>query len=305
MFTEVEKIKTADFAAALKLETVYGEPEQEIELSTVNVNRPGLQFAGFFDYFASNRIQLIGNAELHYLNSLTKDVRGVMLETFFKQNLPCIIMSRGHNPHEDLLAAAVKYRTPVFKSQQVTTAFMNELVMYLNNILAPTVSKHAGLMDVYGVGMLIIGKSGIGKSETSLELVKRGHRLIADDSVIIKQVNDKLIGTSPDMIRYFMEVRGIGIIDIRSIYGIGAVGIDMDIEMVVELEKWDDEKAYDRLGDKQDTCEILGVTLPKIVIPVRPGRNLAIIIEVAARNHRLKTLGYDAAQELIRRSMGE
>lgn len=302
MFNEVKKVKVLDFADALGLEIVYGDEGAEMELSTINVNRPGLQFAGFFDYFAANRIQLVGNAEQHYLNSMSAQSRAPLLEKFFGVKLPCLIMSRNHDPHEDLLAAAKRHGCPVFKSPKVTTALMNEIVMYLNRELAPTVTKHAGLIDVYGVGVLIIGKSGIGKSETALELIKHGHRMIADDSVIIKQINGSLVGSCPELIRYFMEVRGIGIIDVRAMYGVGAVRDEKRIDMVVELEKWDEEKNYDRLGDKRETCEILEVTVPKVTIPVKPGRNLSIIIEVAARNARLKATGYDAALELIKRS---
>lgn len=302
MINETKTVTVADFASELNLEIIYGDPVATMELTTINVNRPGLQFAGFFDYFAANRIQLVGNAEQHYLNTMDNTARLERLEQFFSLRVPCVIMSRNHDPQPDLLRFAQNHNCPVFKSAQVTTALMNAIVIYLNRVLAPTITKHAGLIDVYGVGVLITGKSGIGKSETALELIKHGHRLIADDSVIIRQINDQLVGSCPSLIRYFMEVRGIGIIDVRAMYGVGAVRDEKRLDLVVELESWEEGKTYDRLGDKQETCTIIDTTLPKIVVPVKTGRNLSIIIEVAARNHRLKLSGYDAALELIKRS---
>lgn len=302
MITEIKKIKAGEFAKALELELVSGFDDMMIELSTVNVNRPGLQLAGFFDYFATDRIQLIGNAELHYLASLSEEIRIVRLDTFFSHKVPCLIMSRNHEPSEEIVRAAEKYACPIFRSAKVTTPLTNSIVMFLNRELAPSVTKHAGLIDVYGMGVMIVGRSGIGKSETALELIKRGHRLVADDSVIVKQVNGNLIGSCPEIIKNFMELRGVGIIDVRAIYGIGAIMDEKSIDLVVELEEWDENKVYDRLGDEHGICEILDVKVPKIVVPVKPGRNLSIIVEVAARNTRLKAAGYDAALELIKRT---
>jgi HPr kinase/phosphorylase len=199
-----------------------------------------------------------------------------------------------------MIELAKKHQIPLLRSPQRTTFIFNDLVAYLNELLAPTLTMHGVLMDMYGVGVLITGNSGIGKSENALELVQRGHRLVADDAVIIKRVNDRLIGTSPDNIRYFMEVRGIGIIDVRNMYGVGAVKLSKVLDMVIHLEKWDDTKEYDRLGSSE-TIDILEHKLPKIVVPVRPGRNLAIILEVAARELRLKSMGFSALEELNRR----
>ena len=194
--------------------------------------------------------------------------------------------------------------TPIFRSGKMTTLLMSDLVIYLNRLLAPSTTIHGVLMDVFGVGMLLTGSSGVGKSETAMELIKRGHRLVADDSVLIKRVENELIGTSPERIRYFMELRGIGIINVKNMYGSGSVLGEKEVELVMELEPWKKEKEYDRIGGERNTEEILGVKVPKLVIPISPGRNLAILIEVAARNSRLKEMGYDAAQELIQRTIG-
>ena len=289
------------FAADLELEIMFFQKE-EITLNTVNVSRPGLQLAGFFDYFGANRIQVLGNAEMQFIKKMSYEERVYSLTQFFKYPMPCIILAKNIEVPAELIEIARSSGVPMFKSDFTTTTLVNHIVMYLNKLLAPTVTMHAGLIDVYGVGLLLIGKSGIGKSETALELVKRGHRLIADDSVIISRIETTLTGKAPEAIKYFMEIRGIGIIDVRSMYGIGAVMQEKHIELVVELEKWDEEKQYDRLGNTNQTQKILDVELPKIVIPVKPGRNLAIILEIAARNHRQKEMGYDALKELLRRS---
>lgn len=289
------------FATDLELEIMFSQKE-EITLNTVNVSRPGLQLAGFFDYFGANRIQVLGNAEMQFIKKMSYEERVYSLTQFFKYPMPCIILAKNIEAPAELIEIAQSSGVPMFKSDFTTTTLVNHIVMYLNKLLAPTVTMHAGLIDVYGVGLLLIGKSGIGKSETALELVKRGHRLIADDSVIISRIETTLTGKAPEAIKYFMEIRGIGIIDVRSMYGIGAVMQEKRIELVVELEKWDEEKQYDRLGNTNQTQKILDVELPKIVIPVKPGRNLAIILEIAARNHRQKEMGYDALKELLRRS---
>ena len=256
------------------------------------------------DYFGENRVQVLGNAEIEFLRKMGKEEERACLEQLLQREIPCIIVSRNRSVPEPLLELCQKYKVPLFRSENTTTSVINALVIFLNRLLAPSESRHAGLIDVYGMGILLIGKSGIGKSETALELVKRGHRLVADDSVIIKRIDDRLEGTSPELIRYFMELRGIGIIDVKSMYGVGSVVKQKDIELVIELERWEEGKAYDRLGDERQYEEILGVSLPKITIPVRPGRNLAIIIEVAAINSRLKQHGYDAAKEMINRTIG-
>lgn len=294
-------VTVEDFAKQLDL-LVIERGRGTITLNTVNVSRPGLQLAGFFDYFGANRIQVLGNAEMQFLRKMTYEDRVYTLTQFFKYPIPCIILARDLTPMPEFIEIARQGGVPVMVAHTTTTAIINHLVMYLNRLVAPSVSMHAGLIDVYGVGMLLTGKSGIGKSETALELVKRGHRLIADDSVIISRIENTLIGTAPPAIRYFMEIRGMGIIDVKSMYGIGAVMQEKNIELVVELEIWDENKRYDRLGNQKLFESILGITLPKSIIPVRPGRNLAIILEVAARNHRQKEMGYDAVQELLKRT---
>ena len=297
-----KKVAVSKFAADLNCKVVLGG-EAEMLLNTVNVSRPGLLLAGFTDYFGVNRVQVLGNAEFEYLLAMEAEARTAALTRLAEQTIPCIIVSRGREIFPELLTVCGRHHIPLMVCDHTTGSIINLLVIYLNRELAPSLTRHGGLLDVYGMGILLTGKSGIGKSETALEMVKRGHRMIADDSVIIKRIDAKLIGSCPEMIRYFMEIRGIGIIDVRSMYGVGSVLQEKQIDLVVELENWDENKVYDRLGDKPLYEEILGVTLPKLIIPVRPGRNLAIILEVAARNSRLKELGYDAAKEIINRSL--
>lgn len=295
-------ISIDEFVKELDLEIIYGGEAGSIEVTTSDVNRPGLQFAGFFDYFARDRIQIIGKVEMTYLNSMDSSVRQVQLETFFSSDIPCVVISRNMDVPQYIVDPAVKHKCPVFRSSEVTTTLSHKIINYLDSELAPRITRHGVLVDVYGVGILLMGDSGIGKSETALELVKRGHRLVADDAVEIKKVADRrLIGDSPELIRHFMEIRGIGIIDIKSMYGVGAVINSKAIDMVIYLEFWNSSKEYDRLGLVEEYTEILDVQLPKITLPVRPGRNLAVIVEVAAMNWRLKHMGYHAAQELDKR----
>lgn len=284
----------------LDLEVIYcDEDTLSIDIDTSDINRPGLQFAGFFDYFAHDRIQVLGKVEMTYLEQLDPDIRARYLDEYFSYDIPCAIISRGMDIPDYILCHAKKYKRPVLRSDMTTTKLINKLIGYLDSQLAPRITKHGVLMDVYGVGIFLMGESGIGKSETALELIKRGHRLVADDAVEIKKVAEqRLIGEAPELIRHFMEIRGIGIIDIKAMYGVGAVINNKPLDLAIYLEFWDSNKEYDRLGLVEEYTEILGVKIPKIVIPVRPGRNLAIIVEVAARNWRLKKLGYNAAQEL-------
>ncbi len=287
----------------LNLEVIYCDQDTlSIDIDTSDINRPGLQFAGFFDYFAHDRIQVLGKVEMTYLRQLDEDIRGRYLDKFFSYDIPCAIISRGMDIPDYILHYAKKYKRPVLRSDMTTTKLINKLIGYLDSQLAPRITKHGVLVDVYGVGIFLMGESGIGKSETALELIKRGHRLVADDAVEIKKVAEqRLVGEAPELIRHFMEIRGIGIIDIKAMYGVGAVINNKPLDLAIYLEFWDNEKEYDRLGLVEDYTEILGVKLPKIVIPVRPGRNLAIIVEVAARNWRLKKLGYNSAKELDNR----
>lgn len=274
------------------------------EIRTADVNRPGLQLAGFYNYFDPERLQIIGRVESTYLETLTPDQRRERFEQFMRYNIIGLVICHGMDPFPECLEMAEKYDRNLFLVRKDTSEFMADLIAALSSYLAPRLTQHGVLVEVFGEGVLITGDSGVGKSETALELIKRGHRLVADDSVIIKRVSDSLIGSSPEMIRYFMELRGIGIINIKNMYGSGSILNEKEVELVMELENWEDGKEYDRLGEGTLYENILGIKVMKHVIPVKPGRNLSIIIEVAARNFRLKSMGYDAAQELIGRTIG-
>lgn len=292
-------ISIEDMLRELDLEVVYKGKSLSIDIETSDINRPGLQFAGFFDYFAAERVQVIGKVEMTYLDSMDPEIRSQRLDRFFGSGIPCVLISRDMEVPPYLIESAKKFGCPIIRSRKATTNVIHRLINYLDSALAPRITRHGVLVDVYGEGVLLMGESGIGKSETALELIKRGHRLVADDAVEIKKVaENRLIGVAPELIKHYMEIRGIGIIDIKAMYGIGAVINNKAIDMVIYLEFWDDNKEYDRLGLTEEFMEILGVKLPKVVIPVRPGRNLAIIVEVAVRNWRLKEMGYNAAQEL-------
>lgn len=283
----------------LDLEIIYKAKNiEEEKITAAEVNRPGLQLAGYLDKFAYERLQIFGNVEWHYCNSLPKDLRYMRFENIFKFPIPALIVSRDMEVFDEIMELGQKYNRTVLRTSYPTTKFINILINYLDYELAPETTIHGVLVEVYGMGILIIGKSGVGKSETALELIKRGHRLVADDVVEIKQVENRLSGEAPDIIRHFMEVRGIGILDIERLYGVGAVKKSEFIDLIIELEFWDEEKEYDRVGLDEEYVELLGIKVPKLVIPVRPGRNLAMIVEVAARNTRQKKLGYNAAVEL-------
>ena len=301
---EQETILLESFCSALDLEIVFAG-RGRVMLSSYSVTRPGLQLAGYFKYFDATRIMVLGNAEYEFLRDLSPETRRERIRTLLSyKEIPCIILSRDLPALQEIIEEARLTGLPILRTDKVTTALMNDLFFYLNKKLAPSTTVHGVLMDVSGVGILITGHSGVGKSETAMELIKRGHRLVADDSVIIKRVADSLIGSSPELIRYFMELRGIGIINIKNMYGSGSILNEKEIELVMELENWDEGKEYDRLGDGTLYETILDRKVMKHIIPVKPGRNLSIIIEVAARNFRLKSMGYDAAQEPIRRTIG-
>ncbi len=295
-------IPIKEFCAQLGLEVIRSGKSETMHISTFNINRPGLQLAGFYEHFGRDRVQIIGEQEAAYLETLSAAARKSAVDAFFMHDFPCLVLSSGLAPGDEILAAAEKYGRVVLGTALRSTMIINELSIFLNEILAPKVTIHGGLMDIYGVGVLILGKSGIGKSETALELLKRSHRLIADDAVCVKRVSDKLVGTSPAVIRYFLEVRGIGIIDARSMYGAGSVLQNKEIDLVVKLEEWDAKKEYNRLGNEAETYNILDVELPMHTIPVKTGRNIAVILEVAAGNYRLKSMGYDALSELEERT---
>lgn len=293
------------FAYDLNLEIVY-TGRGVVTLASMSVERPGLQLAGgFYDYFDPRRILMFGLSEYEYLRTFTPEERKEKLHGLLSHGeLPCVILSRDLPALPELVETAKLFSCPIFRSPKMTTDLMSDLYIYLNRLLAPSVTEHGVLMEVFGVGILLTGKSGVGKSETAMELIKRGHRLIADDNVIIKEIANELYGTSPDIIRYFMELRGIGIINVKSMYGSGSVLDEKKIQLVIQLENWQQGKEYDRIGDEMSSTSYFGLKVPKLTIPVSPGRNLAIIIEVAARNFRLKSMGYDASEELITRSIG-
>ena len=295
-------IRVDDFVKALSLTTLCASSKNEWPIESADLNRPGLQFAGHYEYFAMERPQVIGKAEMGYLESLEPEVRVARLRKFFSYPIPCVILCRGMRPPEELVPLAKEHDVPVFQTDVVTTRFFMNAIIYMRQCLAPRETLHGVLLEVYGVGVLITGRSGVGKSEAALELVKRGHQLVADDVVDICRVSDnRLTGECPEMVRHFMEIRGIGIIDIRAMYGIGAVAQSKSIDLVIHMEKWVEGKEYDRLGLNDEYITILGVKVPSQTMPVRPGRNLAIIIEVAARNLSMKKLGFSAARELDRR----
>lgn len=271
---------------------------EEEEIAASEINRPGLQLAGHMEKFAYERLQILGNVEWHYCYSLPRDTRYKRFEELFKYPIPAMIISRDLEIFPEILELGEKYNRTILSTHYPTTKLINMLINYLDYKLAPETTVHGVLVEVYGMGVLIVGKSGVGKSETALELVKRGHRLVADDVVEIKKVENRLSGEAPDLIRHFMEVRGIGILDIERLYGVGAVKKNEFVDLVIELEFWDENKEYDRVGLDEEYMELLGLNVPRLVIPVRPGRNLAMIVEVAARNTRQKKLGYNAALEL-------
>ena len=295
-------INAQSFIQALKLQVLSPTSQKEWDIHAAEFNRPGLQFVGFYEHFPHDWPQVVGLTEMSYLESLTDDVRRKRLEAFFSYHVPCMIICRGMLPSHDMMELAAKYDTAMLRTPQVTTRFIANAMNYLNRCLAPRATLHGVLVDVYGMGVLITGESGVGKSEAALELVRRGHQLVADDVVDICRITEnRLIGEAPEMVRHLMEIRGIGIIDIKAMYGISAVLTSKTIDLIIHLEPWKEKKAYDRLGLTDDFTTIMDVRVPQVVLPIRPGRNVAVVIEVAARNFSLKQMGYSAAKELDRR----
>ncbi|SDG51088.1 HPr(Ser) kinase/phosphatase [Marvinbryantia formatexigens] len=274
----------------------------QIRITVPDINRAALQLAGYFEHFTSERVQIVGYVEYTYLMGLPLEEKLPVYERFVSYKSPCIIYTTRTKPEEELLRLAVQYGVPVFITDKETSAFSAELQRWLNVELAPCISIHGVLVDVYGEGVLIMGESGIGKSEAALELIRRGHRLISDDVVEIRKVSDvSLVGSAPDITRHFIELRGIGIINVKTLYGVEAVKNTQTIDIVIKLEEWDKDKDYDRLGLEEEYTEFLGNRVVCHSLPIRPGRNLAIIVEAAAVNHRQKKMGYNAAQELYNR----
>lgn len=278
----------------------------DVPIYISDVIRPGLQLAGNYMHFGPDHIQVMGNMEYAYLASLKENLRFERLAMLFATGIPCLILSRNLEPTEEMLKASECYDVPILSSAEATGSFMSSLIKYLNVELAERISVHGVLVEVYGEGVLLLGESGVGKSETALEIVKRGHRLIADDLVEIRRVSDTtLLGRAPDMIRYLIEIRGVGILDIKELYGVSSVKYQDNVDFVLKLENWVEHKHYERFGLSDETTEILGIHVPSITIPVRPGRNLAVIVEAAAINFRQKNMGYDAAKELATRVFGK
>ena len=299
-----KRIPLKEVLEDLNLSVVANEEEILARWVTVpDVTRPGLQLAGHFEHFGPDRIQIIGNMENAYLRKLSDDERADKLAALFATGIPCLILSHGNQPDAVMLQLAKEFRVPILVSAESTANLQSSLMAYLRHELAERISLHGVLVEVYGEGILILGESGVGKSETALEIVKRGHRLIADDLVEVRRVSENtLIGKAPDVIRHLIEIRGLGILDVKELYGVSSVKLDETIRFVIKLEYWDENKIYDRLGLEEEQTEILGVELPSITIPVKPGRNLAVIVEVAAIDFRQRRMGYNAAQALSERT---
>ena len=296
-------VTIAELIVKMKLKNVTPEIDAEkVVLSHPDVNRPALQLAGFFDHFDKDRVQIIGFVEQEYLRQMDPDRKKEMYDKLLAEHIPCLIFSRGFMPEEWLLERCNYYDVPCMVSEQSTSALMAEIIRWLNVKLAPCISIHGVLVDVFGEGVLIMGESGIGKSEAALELIKRGHRLVTDDVVQIQKVSDEtLVGSAPDITKHFIELRSIGIIDVKSLYGVESIKETQAIDMVIKLEEWNKEKEYDRLGLENQYTEFLGNQVVCHSIPMRPGRNVAIIVETAAINYRQKKMGYNAAKELYNR----
>lgn len=291
-----KKVRVSELVQQFHLEIVAGEDGLRRIIITDDLNRPGLEMAGYFNYYPSDRAQILGRTELAFLETLTSEERSDRMERLCQEETPCIIITRGLDTPSELIDIANERHIPVLRSTVATTILLSRITNFLEKKLAPSATIHGVLVDVYGVGMLITGGSGIGKSETALELVKRGHRLIADDAVEIRQTSDNhLFGTAPELIRHLLEIRGLGILNVMTLFGAGAVRNQTGISLVVKLENWQQDKQYDRLGLDEETTKIIETEVPLLTVPVRPGRNLAVILEVAAMNFRLKRMGYNAA----------
>ncbi len=301
------KIHLSKVIEEFALEVIYSASNlDKIMIETSDLNRPALQIAGFYDYFDPNRIQIMGKVEVTYLEQFPREKRYELLDRLFSQKFPALIITRSMQLFPEMVELAEKYDLTLLRTDESTSSLMSAIISYLNVQIAPRRTRHGVLVEVYGEGVLIMGESGVGKSETAIELLKRGHRLVADDAVEIKRVSSRtLVGSSPEIIRHFVELRGIGIIDVKEIFGMGAVKDTESIDMIIHLENWEEGKQYDRLGMLDEYTNIMGINIPSLTIPVKPGRNLAIIIEVASMNNRQKRMGYNAAVELNNRLMRE
>ncbi|MFZ2247402.1 MAG: HPr(Ser) kinase/phosphatase [Ruminococcus bromii] len=295
-------VPLSQIAEALNLTEVYvAENYKETNISTVEINRPGLELTGYLEFFDNKRIQVLGNTEFSYLGRYGPEAQKMVIDSIFSFGPPAVIICRDIEPSNAILESAKLHKVSIFSTPQSTSDLTASLVQYLNKELAPRITRHGVLVEVYGEGCLLTGDSGVGKSETAIELIKRGHRLVADDAVEIRRTSlTTLYGQSPENIRHFIELRGIGIINARKLFGMGAIKLQEKIDMVINLEQWDSAKVYDRMGLDNEYMKILGVEVPTLTIPVKPGRNLAVIIEVAAMNNRQKKMGYNAARELLK-----
>lgn len=299
----MKAVKLTKMVEALNLKNMTPEVDMgPIRITVPDINRPALQLTGYFEHFASERVQIIGYVEFTYLKHMDREERIRCFETFISKKIPCVIFTTMTEPDEDMLGLARKHNVPVLCTERTTSNFMAEIIRWLTVQLAPCISIHGVLVDVYGEGVLIMGESGIGKSEAALELIKRGHRLVSDDVVEIRRVSDvTLVGSAPDITRHFIELRGIGIIDVKTLFGVESVKDTQAIDLVIKLEEWSKDKEYDRLGLEEEYTEFLGNKVVCHSLPIRPGRNLAVIVESAAVNHRQKKMGYNAAKELYKR----
>lgn len=298
------KVKLSKIIQEFNIEQIYmPENGEDILIECSDVHRPGIQLSErYYNYFDSDRIQILGKVEHYYMLEKSAEERITAYTKLMESGIPAVIITRGLNYTPELFDAAKKYNVPLLRTEESTSSFMAALIAFLNVDLAPTVTRHGVLVEVYGEGVLLLGESGVGKSETAVELLKRGHRLVADDAVDIKKVSAKtLVGSSPEIIRHFIELRGIGIVDVKKIFGMGSVKNTENINLVINLEAWQQGKNYERLGLDKEVTNILGIDIPSLTVPVRPGRNLAIIIEIAAMNHRQQNMGYNAAEELSER----
>lgn len=295
-------VPLSQIAEALNLTEVYvAENYKETNISTVEINRPGLELTGYLEFFDNKRIQVLGNTEFSYLGRYGPEAQKMVIDSIFSFGPPAVIICRDIEPSNAILESAKLHKVSIFSTPQSTSDLTASLVQYLNKELAPRITRHGVLVEVYGEGCLLTGDSGVGKSETAIELIKRGHRIVADDAVEIRRTaQTTLYGQSPENIRHFIELRGIGIINARKLFGMGAIKLQEKIDMVINLEQWDSAKVYDRMGLDNEYMKILGVEVPTLTIPVKPGRNLAVIIEVAAMNNRQKKMGYNAARELLK-----
>ena len=300
--TDCVLVSEENFAQKLNLETIFS-PKIGIKICSISANRPGLVLTGHDKSFAPSRVQVMGMTELEYFNSLGNDRKKEVAQNFFSKKFPCLIIARGLKVPAEILAAAKEHNIPIFRSKKVTAILINDLFTYLNYLLAPSITMHGILLDVYGIGVLLTGRPGIGKSEAALELINRGHRLVSDDVVAIKDISGKLIGSAPEVTEHLMEIRGIGLINVKSIFGVGAVLGSIEIELVIELKDWDAKAIYDRIGNSPQFEEILGIPLPKRTVAVITGRNIAVLMEAAVSDFRLRQEGYNILDDVNNRRL--